>query len=88
MAALPERMLTVRAVAREIGVHENTIRNWEARGVLKAIRLPVSGYRRFDMAQVERMKKEMLAQLAPADTGPVVEPKVAFPSDVINRDTI
>ena len=82
------RMLTVRAAARELGVHENTIRNWEARGVLKAVRLPVSGYRRFDAGQVDRMRKEMFAHLAPADTGPVVKPNLPFPTDVINEDTI
>ncbi len=82
------RMLTVRAVAREFGVHENTVRNWEARGALKAVRLPVSGYRRFDLAEVERMKREMFAHLAPADTGPVLESKIPFPSQVINEDTI
>jgi excisionase family DNA binding protein len=82
------RMLTVRAAARELGVHENTIRNWEARGVLKAVRLPVSGYRRFDAGQVDRMRKEMFAHLAPADTGPVIESNLPFPTHVINEDTI
>ena len=30
-----------------LGVHENTIRNWEARGLFRAVHLPGSGYRRF-----------------------------------------
>jgi excisionase family DNA binding protein len=82
------RMLTVRAVAQELGVHENTVRNLEARGVLKAARLPGSGFRRFDADQIEQMKKEMFAHLAPADTGPVVAAKVPFPSRIIDGDTI
>lgn len=85
--AMPAKMLTVRAAARELHVHENTIRNWETRGLLKAAHLPGSGYRRFDMADVERMKKEMFAHLAPADSGPVVEPNLAFPTEIVSEET-
>lgn len=63
----------VREVAARLGVHENTIRNWEARGVLHALRLPVSGYRRFDEREVERFAREMRTQFAPADEGPAIE---------------
>ena len=62
--------LNVRETARRLGVHENTVRNWEKRGLLRAIRLPGSGYRRFRVEDVERLRQEMLTQLAPADTGP------------------
>ncbi len=33
-----------------------------------------SGYLRFRLEDVERLREEMLTQLAPADTGPVAEP--------------
>ncbi len=33
----------VRETARRLGVDENTVRNWEKRGLLRAIRLPGSG---------------------------------------------
>ena len=56
-------LLNVREAAACLGVHENTIRNWEARGILRAIHLPVSGYRRFETSEIERMSREML--LAP-----------------------
>lgn len=66
--------LTVRETARRLGVHENTVRNWEERGVLRAIRLPVSGFRRFNVDDVERMRAEMLSQPAPATEGTVIRP--------------
>lgn len=46
-------MLTVRAVARRLGVHENTVRRWVKEGRLRARRLPVSGFCRFEEADVE-----------------------------------
>lgn len=67
-----KELLSVRDTARTLGVHENTIRNWQSRGVLRAVRLPGSGYRRFSAADVERLRAEMFEQLAPAVEGPVV----------------
>jgi excisionase family DNA binding protein len=65
-------LLNVRDTARALGVHENTVRNWEQRGLLRAVRLPGSGFRRFAAADVERHRDEMFEQLAPATEGPVV----------------
>ena len=67
-------LLNVRDTARALGVHENTIRNWEERGILRAVRLPGCGYRRFSVQDVERLRNEMFEQLAPAIEGPVVNP--------------
>ena len=67
-------LLNVRDTARALGVHENTVRNWEERGILRAVRLPGSGYRRFSVQDVERIRAEMFEQLAPATEGPVVNP--------------
>ena len=66
--------LNVRQVAGELGVHENTIRNWEQRGVLRGIRLPGSGFRRFPRSEVDRMKQEMFGQFAPATEMPDPNP--------------
>lgn len=57
--------LNVRQTADELGVHENTVRNLERRGELKAIRLPGSGFRRFRRDDIERMRREMWSQFAP-----------------------
>jgi Helix-turn-helix domain len=67
-------LLNVRDTARALGVHENTVRNWEARGILRAVHLPGSGFRRFATQDVERLRAEMFEQLAPATEGPIVNP--------------
>ena len=66
--------LNVRETAKELGVHENTVRNLESRGQLKALRLPGSGFRRFRKEDVERMRAEMWSQFAP-DTAMPSEPR-------------
>lgn len=58
--------MNVRQAASELGVHENTIRNWEAQGLLHGIRLPGSGFRRFPKEEIERMRREMFETYAPA----------------------
>ncbi len=55
----------LRETAIELNVHENTVRNLEKRGQLKAIRLPGSGFRRFRKQDIERMRAEMWSQFAP-----------------------
>lgn len=67
-------LLNVRQTAQALGVHENTVRNWEARGLLRAVRLPGSGFRRFASKDVEHLRAEMFEQLAGATEGPVVNP--------------
>jgi excisionase family DNA binding protein len=62
--------LNVRETAKQLGVHENTVRNLESRGQLKAVRLPGSGFRRFRKEDVERMRQEMWSQFAPDTTMP------------------
>lgn len=70
-----QRRLGVREAARRLGVHENTVRNWEAKGILRALKLPGSGYRRFDQAEVERLHDEMVNQLPPPIEGPIIQAK-------------
>lgn len=57
--------LNVRQTAKELGVHENTVRNLEKKGTLKAVRLPGSGFRRFLKEDVDRMREEMWSTFAP-----------------------
>src|SRR5580658_8772066 len=65
MSGSTAEFLNVRQTADELGVHENTVRNLERRGQLKAIRLPGSGFRRFLKEDVDRMRREMWSQFAP-----------------------
>jgi excisionase family DNA binding protein len=68
------QLMKVREVARTLGVHENTVRRWEERGLLLSVRLP-SGVRRFRPEDVEAVRAEMFSGLAPLgeddDVGPV-----------------
>lgn len=60
-------LMQVRQAARELGVSERTLRRWEERGVLKAVRLPVSGVRRFRPADVAALRSQMFSGLPPLD---------------------
>lgn len=62
--------LNVRETARRLGVHENTVRNWADRGILRPLRLPGSGYRRFDVAEVDRIARQMRQAAAPMQETP------------------
>lgn len=73
-AMATRELMNVRDTARALGVHENTVRNWEARGILRAVHLPGSGFRRFAIQDIERLRAEMFEQLAPATEGPIVNP--------------
>lgn len=58
------QLMQVRQVARTLGVHENTVRRWEERGLLHAVRLP-SGVRRFRPDDVEAVREQMFSGFAP-----------------------
>lgn len=58
------QLMQVRQTARALGVHENTVRRWEERGLLQAVRLP-SGVRRFRAEDVEAMRVQMFSGFAP-----------------------
>lgn len=57
-------LMQVREAARALGVSENTIRRWEERGLIPAVRLP-SGVRRFRRADVEAVQARMYEGLPP-----------------------
>jgi excisionase family DNA binding protein len=75
--------LNVRETARRLGVHENTVRNWADRGLLQPVRLPGSGYRRFDATDVDRLAREMRDGAAPVEEARSVRPKGGR---VVSRD--
>jgi excisionase family DNA binding protein len=58
------QLMKVREAARTLGVHENTVRRWEERGLLRAVRLP-SGVRRFRPEDVEALRAEMFSGFPP-----------------------
>jgi excisionase family DNA binding protein len=73
---MPADLLNVRRTAEQLGVHENTVRNWEKSGLLRGIKLPGSGFRRFPREEVERMRRELLGSYAPETLLPDVKQDV------------
>jgi excisionase family DNA binding protein len=61
--AMPQ-LLQVRQAARGLGVHENTLRRWEERGLIRAVHLP-SGVRRFRTEDIEAIKAQMFSGFPP-----------------------
>ena len=67
-------VLQVKEAAGLLGVHENTLRRWEAQGYIQARRLP-SGVRRFRAEDVEELRARIYGsypQFESAEELPVV----------------
>lgn len=77
---MPE-LMQVREAARALGVSENTMRRWEQRGLIPAVRLP-SGVRRFRRADIESAQARMYDGLPPlAESDDIVSVSEATPID-------
>lgn len=63
---MPKKFLTVRDVARLIGVTPLTVRNWDQRGKLVAYRNPINNYRMYKVEDVE----SLLRQIEQSKEGP------------------
>lgn len=56
---MPKKFLTVREVARVIGITPLTVRNWDQKGKLMAYRNPVNNYRLYKVEDVETLLKQI-----------------------------
>ena len=56
---MPKQFLTVKEVARLLGVTPLTVRNWDARGKLTAHRHPMNNYRLYKTTDIENLLKEL-----------------------------
>lgn len=56
---MPKKFLTVREVARLIGITPLTVRNWDARGKLVAYRNPINNYRLYKVEDVEVLMRQI-----------------------------
>ena len=56
---MPKKFLTVREVARLIGVTPLTVRNWDQRGKLIAYRNPVNNYRLYKIEDIEVLMRQI-----------------------------
>ena len=54
----PNRLLTISEAAGLLGVHPNTLRGWADKGLVNHVKLP-SGYRRFTLDEIKRLRREM-----------------------------
>ncbi|MBI3763887.1 MAG: MerR family DNA-binding transcriptional regulator [Chloroflexi bacterium] len=59
MEQKPYKTITIKDAAQRLGVHPQTIRGWEERGLIHLVRLPGSGYRRVLESEVDRMSTIM-----------------------------
>lgn len=50
-------LLTIKEAAEYMAVHPNTLRNWEAEGKLKAIRIGNRKDRRFELEELDRLRE-------------------------------
>lgn len=62
MSLNPAVYVTLKRAAQQLGVHEQTLRGWERRGLIRMARLPQSGYRRVPQEEVDRLQKAMLTK--------------------------
>jgi DNA-binding transcriptional MerR regulator len=53
--------LTLKNAARMLGVHEQTLRSWERKGLIQMARLPGSQYRRVPVQEVRRLQNILAA---------------------------
>ena len=56
---MPKKFLTVKEVARVLGITPLTVRNWDTKGKLVAYRNPVNNYRMYKIEDVELILKQI-----------------------------
>ncbi|MGQ9552952.1 MAG: helix-turn-helix domain-containing protein [Anaerolineae bacterium] len=63
---MPEHKLylTMREASMRLGVHPNTLRNWEQAGRIHMVRLPGSQHRRVPVSEVRRLLEHIQGQPA------------------------
>jgi len=52
------KLIRIKAAAKEIGVSDQLLRKWVDSGIMACVKLP-SGERRFEQAEIDRVKKGM-----------------------------
>lgn len=76
--------VTLKEAAQALSVHEQTIRNWGRRGVIRLVRLPGSRYRRVPVSELARLQVQMV-QNEPSAVGGVRLDPPPDDADVIAR---
>lgn len=76
MADGETNLLSVRAAAQRLGVHENTLRSYESKGVIAAQRLPGSRFRRFRVEDIDSLRIELSGGPQVGEEGEPVYPSL------------
>ena len=58
MSEEQRRLLNVTEAARRLGIHPHTLRSWADKGLIPVVRT-LTGYRRFDPDEIDRVIVEM-----------------------------
>ena len=56
---LKKRYLTIKEVAKILGVTTQTLRNWDQKGQLKALRNPLNNYRIYKPEDIELLLRKI-----------------------------
>ena len=56
---MPKKYLTVKEVARLLGITPLTVRNWDKKGQLIAYRNPINNYRLYKIEDVEELIRKI-----------------------------
>ena len=54
MDTITTKLVTLKEACEILKVHPNTLRQWDRKGVLKAVRFGVRGDRRYDIKDLEK----------------------------------
>ncbi len=86
---MSEAILALKEAAEVLGVHENTLRNWERQGMIRLIRLPGSRYRRAPREEVQRLATQMNLGWRPSAQvrreSPPTDPALAIQGQALAR---
>ena len=63
------RLLRVTEAARYLGVSPNTLRKWSDEGRVRTARMPGSDHRRYTIAELDRVRREVLGIVEEEQTG-------------------
>lgn len=75
-----EKHFNINEVAEILGVHQNTLRNWEKRGIIKPARLP-GGYRRYSTSDINKVLSPQGKPLLIPRTYPFPKKRTKYEND-------
>lgn len=62
------QLLTIKQAARMLGVTPLTLRNWDNKGKLNALRHPINNYRVYKRSDIEKLIEQIGNSTKPTDT--------------------